>query len=126
MENLFLFEFVSPLWLLFRFLSLIGASVVLIWLFNTAYMHFFYKSDKDVFTLTLKFSLLKSFIALVLFISVYLFFLIKVNGLHWFLWKQFPLSIFNIYFLLAPEIFLLIGVISLFYYQKSQINKLIK
>lgn len=126
MENLFLFEFTTPLWLFLRLLSILGVSVILIWLFNTVLMRFLYKQENDSFTLEWKFSILKSLMIFVLFFSVYLFFLIKVNGLHWFLWSQFPFSIINIYFLLAPELLVLLGVISLFYYHKSQINKLIK
>jgi len=126
MENLFLFDFATPIWLFLRLLSLNGISAVLIWFIHTVLMRFLYKQEDKSFTLVWKFSILKSLIIFVLFFSVYLFFLIKVNGLHWFLWSQFPFSIINIYFLLAPELLVLLGVISLFYYQKSQINKLIK
>ncbi len=126
MENLFLFDFATPIWLFLRLLSLIGISAVLIWFIHTVLMRFLYKQEDKSFTLVWKFSILKSLIIFVLFFSVYLFFLIKVNGLHWFLWSQFPFSIINIYFLLAPELLVLLGVISLFYYQKSQIKKLIK
>ena len=126
MEKLFLFDFATPMWLFLRLLSIIGISAVLIWLINTLLMRFLYKQENDSFTFVWKFSILKSLIIFVLFFSVYLFFLIKVNGLHWFLWSQFPFSIINIYFLLAPELIVLLGVISFFYYQKSQIKKLIK
>ena len=126
MENLFLFDFATPIWLFLRLLSLIGISAVLIWFIHTVLMRFLYKQEDKSFTLVWKFSILKSLIIFVLFFSVYLFFLIKVNGLHWFLWSQFPFSIINIYFLLAPELLVLLGVISLFYYQESQIKKLIK
>lgn len=126
MENLFLFESATPLWLSIRFLSLITVSALFIWLFNTVYMLYFYKAEKHSFTLTWKFSILKSFIAFVLFFSVYIFFLIKVNGLHWFNWLLFPLDLLNIYLLLSPEILLLIVIIAFFYYKKSQIHTLIK
>jgi hypothetical protein len=126
MENLFLFDFATPIWLFLRLLSIIGISAVLIWLIHTILMRFLYRQENDSFTLVWKFSILKSLIIFVLCFSVYLFFLIKINGLHWFLWSQFPFSIINIYFLLAPELLVLLGIISLFYFQKSQIKKLIK
>lgn len=126
MEDLFLFDYATPIVLFLRFLVIVGIVALLVWLLNTLIMHFLFKKGTDTFTLTWKFTFLKSLIAFVFFYSTYIFFLIKINGLHWFEWSQFPLSLVNIYFLLAPEILVLIGVIALFYYQKSQINKLIK
>lgn len=126
MENMFLFEFATPIGLLWRFLAIIGISVFILWLFITVYMHYFYKEEKQPFTLTWKFSFLKSIIFYVLLFSVYFFFLIKINGIHWFDWMKFPLNLNNIYFLISPEILIFLGAIALFYYQKFQINKLIK
>ena len=126
MENLIFFEYTSPLLLLLRFLALIGISAVFIWGFILLIMRFSYNSPVDSFLLTWKFSILKSLISFVFLFSIYLFFLIKVNGLHWFNWSEFPIKISNIYFLISPEISLLLVIVIFYYYQLTKINKLIK
>jgi hypothetical protein len=85
-----------------------------------------YKNGKDIFTTKWKFAIMKGLIFTVIIFSAYLFFMIKVNGIHWFGWSIFPWSLNNVYFLLLPEILTIICIIAVFFNEKSKMNQLIK
>jgi hypothetical protein len=122
-EDLFLFNGVTFLKLLFR-LALLAFLVALI-LFIVYFIWLrFYKHDKESsFVLFADKAFLYSISVVVFLISFEWYYLINVNGTHWFKWNEFPLDLLNIYLLLLPEIAILFLLFVIFFMSKNKIKK---
>jgi len=121
--DLFLFNGASFITMLLRFFVLASIAGVLLFLVNFTWLRFYKKETEPQFLLYADRTFLYSITFVSFLLSVEWYFLININGIHWFRWAEFPLSVLNIYFLLLPEIFVLGSLFILFFVCKSKIKK---
>lgn len=122
-EDLFLFNGVTFLTLLFRLALLAFLAALILFVVYFIWLRF-YKHDKEPsFVLFADKAFLYSICVVVFFISFEWYYLINVNGTHWFKWSEFPLDLLNIYLLLLPELAILSLLFVIFFICKNKIKK---
>ena len=97
--------------------------ILLVWLVNLALVRLI--KMNLTFKIDIKYSWLISCTVATIFMNLFFYFLIKLNGVILFDWGYFAWSFNNIYVMLLPYILAYIMPIILFFVTENQIKKLI-
>jgi len=120
--DLFLFNGATFISLLLRITVLGIFTAFILYVVYFIWLRFYNKEKEPSFILFANKAYLYSICVVVFFISFEWYYLINVNGTHWFKWNEFPLSLLNIYLLLLPELAILGVLFALFFINKNKIK----
>jgi len=121
-----IFTLSSQLWVVIsRTLILLGGVTLFTWIYSIIRCHLSLKQNLPLREIQLL-SVIEGVISSAVLFVIYFFFFIKLNGWQHFTWGQWTWDFNNVYYMLIPEILVILILSFIFFYLTNKLTNLYK